>query len=192
MKHKYYLPMLAVVAVVGLGSVGAYVSAQHGETQQAQTFVTEWDSKTLTTYSRDNTTYSFKHPDTWRVNEIPSMSYVRVENIDARTLDTLSRDVRDQYFKIEVVTLPRNGLSLNDWVEKQNTTSYPLPTVLEQKNIEVAGQPAIYQVEQFDSFVHPAVFVEKGDNVYIINISSNEGKYRTTVEEFIKGFSFNS
>lgn len=142
-------------------------------------------------YQKENSQYNFKYPPTWKIKEIPTMAYLRVENMDSDTLNSLPKEARKDYFKIEVVTLPSKGLSLNDWVQKQNTTSYPLPKVIEQKNIEVAGQPAIYQIEQFGSFMHPAVFIKKGENIYILNISSMDEKFKEQVEEFINNFQFN-
>ena len=118
------------------------------------------------------------------------MSYTRLENLDARQLDTLPTDIQRQYFKIEVVILPVEGLSLSEWVHKQNTTSYPLPKVLEQHDIKVAGQPAIYQVEQFGTFVHPVVFIKKDEHIYLLNISSGGDEHKPTIDTFLKQFTF--
>lgn len=137
--------------------------------------------------------FSVRYPSSWRAYEIPSMSYVRFENMDADSLNSLPQSERNNYFKIEVVTLPNpNNLPLHDWVQKQNTTSYPLPKVLEQRNIEVAGQSAIYQIEQFGSLIHPAVFIMKDRSVYIINILNDDESHRSTIDDFIKNFQFNS
>lgn len=144
-------------------------------------------------YTNHTGKYTTHYPREWRAYEIPSMSYVRFENIDADSLNSLSPSERNNYFKIEVVTLPnQNNLSINEWVEKQNTTSYPLPKVLEQRDIEVAGLPAIYQVEQFGSLIHPAVFILKDQSIYIINIFPTYESHKEVVDDFIKNFQFNS
>lgn len=133
--------------------------------------------------------YSFKRPAEWRVYQVPSMSYARLENANAAQWDSLSDTQRSNYFKIEVVVLPRNGFSLQEWVRRQNTTE-PRPNVLEQKDIEVAGYPALYQLEQFGSLVHPAVFIQKDDKIYILNISGTYGRFQKEIEDFITNFEF--
>jgi hypothetical protein len=137
-----------------------------------------------------NPKFAFRYPSDWHTYEVPSISYVRVENIDSRTLKFLTNSEREKYFKIEVVVLPSGGLSLNKWVEKQNTTSPPLPKILEQKEIEVAGHPAIYQLEQFGTHVSPAIFVAREDHVYIINPSSNKPEFREAISTFLANFAF--
>lgn len=136
-----------------------------------------------------DTGYTFQRPEGWNVYRIPGMSYERVENIDARTWDTLSQEQRQNYFKIEIVVLPRNGLSLHEWIAKQNTY-YPRPKVLEQKAMKVAGQFAVYQLEQFGSLVHPVIFIQKDDKIYLLNISNTYEKFQDKIDEFIENFKF--
>lgn len=184
-KYKL-LPLIVFLLVFGFGSQATVASIDPiskvdltGATDQ------------LVSYNSQNIDYAFKYPSTWNVYEIPGMSYLRVENIDARKLGQYSKNIQNQYFKIEVIKLSSDGLSLKDWVNRQNTTSYPLPKVISQENIEVAGYPAIYQIEQFGSLVHPAIFVSKGDSVYILNILSSDAKYDQVVEEIINNFEIN-
>jgi len=144
-------------------------------------------------YIGQNPDFSFKKPSSWHVYEILDRSYVRVENLDGRSFKTLPAEIQRQYFKIEVVVLPNpSGLSLSDWVFKQNTTSYPLPRVLSQQSVEVAGQPAVYQIEQFGTLIHPVVFLQKDERIYILNISSRDERFKLATEKFIHNFEFAS
>lgn len=144
----------------------------------------------LVSYENAEGSYTFKHPALWNVYAVSSMSYMRLENLEAQSLESQPKDIQRQYFKIEMVKLSAKGLPLDEWVTRQNTTSYPLPKVVEQRNIEVDGHPAIYQVEQFGSFVHPVIFIEKGNFVYILNISSAADVFEPLIKEFIENFSF--
>lgn len=133
--------------------------------------------------------YTFAVPEGWDVYQIPSMSYQRVESFDARRI---TEENSGDYVKIEIVALPANGLSLEAWVQRQNTESYPLPTVLEQKQVEVAGEPALYQLEQFGSSVSQAYFILKGDRVYLIIPSSADERFSATIRAFVASFAFTS
>ena len=156
------------------------------ETQSEQGMI---PNETLAIYDRKEQ-YVFRYPSNWHIYEIPSMSYVRVENRDARTLGFLSNSENKQYFKIEVVTLPAQGLSLDEWVKRQNETSHPLPNVLERKEIRVTGHPAIYQLERFGAHVSPAIFVANEDLIYIINPSSNKPEFEGIISIFLDNFVF--
>lgn len=146
----------------------------------------------LVTYNDEKLGYTLTKPASWNVHTIPSMAYMRIENLDPNSLSSLPIEVARQYFKIEVVVLPADGLSLNDWVDRQNTTSYPLPKIVAQTPTVVGGEVAVYQFEQFGSFVHPVVFIKKNDQIYLINISSNSNVFKAVTDAFLKNFSFNS
>lgn len=133
-------------------------------------------------------TYSFRSPEGWNVSQAPVMGYTRVENFKSENVT--DRNEGD-YFKIEVVALPSDGLGLNEWVERQVTTSYPLPVVQERGEMEIAGQRAIHQVEVFGSNTARVFYVAKGGTIYIIAASRAEDKYKVVVDEFIANLNFN-
>lgn len=161
-----------------------FVNDSHQESQNAFE-----DTLELNEFAHAKYAYATKYPKAWNMHDIPSMSYTRFEN------KVISSDLHDHadasdYFKIEVVVLPRNGMFLDEWVRNQNTTSYPLPEVHEQQVIEVDGNKAIYQIEQFGNLVKPAIFIEKGEYVYIINPSNNKRENKAVLNLFLRDFKF--
>lgn len=188
MSKKFYLRLLefkiaAFVIGICIGSFTVYAATVDEHFEVADS---------TRTYASERFGYELTYPKGWKVYEIPDMSYVRFENIDAHTLDSLSKAKQSEYFKIEVVVLPAHNLPLDEWVDRQNTTSYPIPKVLEQETIDVAGYKGMYQMEQFGSMVHPVVFVLKDDRIYLFNISPNYKSYELEIEAFLRDFKFNS
>ena len=51
-------------------------------------------------YNDNGGKYTFRYPESWHTYELPGMSYMRLENMDARLLSSLSEEARRQYFKI--------------------------------------------------------------------------------------------
>ena len=148
----------------------------------------------FTIYNSVTQNYSFHHPASWQVYDRPDnlFPYLRIENFDSRGARSQKKGEDQQYFKIEVVTLPNDkNLVLSEWIKELVTTSHPLPEVVEQKSIQVAGLPAIYQLERVGSFVHPVVYVQKNENVYLINILNSDSKFKIIVDNFLESFSFN-
>ncbi len=145
-------------------------------------------------FRKTNYNFTFQYSPQWNVYEIPGMSYLRVENFDIRALDALPFEQRRErskdYFKLEIVVLPSEGLSLSEWVQNQNNSSVPLPKVLEQTNTEVAGYPAIYQIEQFGSLIHPVIFVLKDEHIYLFNLSGTYESFKPFADEIIESFQF--
>lgn len=145
-------------------------------------------------HSSSKANISFSYPKGWEMQDrvINSIPYIRVEKTDARGFGIHSP--RHDHMKMEILAFPNNGLSLNEWVDKQNQRSQPGQIILERKEIEVAGERAIYQLEEYTDYKHvsPAVFVAKGDKVYIINFSNNNVENEKIINGFIASFKFDS
>lgn len=141
------------------------------------------------TFVNDEGEYSFKYPSKWILRQGSNGSYVRIENLITKEI----RKNPDEYFKIEVVTLPKSlTISLSEWINRQNST-IPKPSILESHNIKVSGHEAVYQVEYYAEFQHTssAVFVNGGDKVLIINFSSTSNKFKSVIDEFLVNFTIN-
>jgi len=187
-KHRSVFVFYVLIFTLSIASIGGALKVAFALSDSNLTREEASNTMTFNGYSEK---YTFHYPDTWNVHETPNMSYVRLENINVRELNLLSKGERNQYFKIEVVELPANGLSLDEWVERQNIRSYWLSKILEKANLEISGHPAIYQLEQFGSLISPVFFIKKGGYVYIINPSNNDESHKPVIDDFLKSFKFN-
>lgn len=145
-------------------------------------------------HSSSKADISFSYPKGWEIQEhiINSIPYIRVEKTEARGFGIHSP--RRDHMKVEILVFPNNGLSLDEWVDKQNQRSQPGQIIIERKEIEVSGERGIYQLEEYTNYKHisPAVFVAKEDKVYIINFSNNRVENGKIINGLIASFKFNS
>lgn len=179
--------MLQLIAVFFLFSLTFLVALASDST------IPEHQEVETTNYASSVSNISFSYPKDWDIQDrfINSVPYTRIEKVSARGLENHSS--QEGYLKIEILAFSNEGLSLNTWIEKQNQRSQPGQNILERKEIEIDGEKAVYQLEEYTNYNHisQAVFVAKNNKVYIINFSNNRKENRATIDDFLASFHFN-
>ena len=138
--------------------------------------------------------FSFRYPSNWFV-------YDRPENINSFVLTTLANYDIDvlvtsshpsgNYYKIEIVKLTNSErLSLTSWVDQFVKNSPTEPFIVDQKPLIVDGLEAIYNLERAWGVTHPAIYISRGDSIYIINSAPITPEFESVLDDFINSFKF--
>lgn len=136
----------------------------------------------------------FRYPANWFVNDFPedvnSFVLTTVANYDLDVLITTPHP-SGNYYKIEIVKLPnQDRLSLTSWVDQFIKNSPTGPVVVYQKFLTIDGLEAIYNLEQAWGVIHPAIYISRGDFIYIINSAPVISEFESVFDEIINSFKF--